>query len=205
MSDSPDLLTRLKAETQDCHQSLEDGLDIMRPSMQRDEYLAMLVRFRGFVAPWESALVASMPVSLREFARQREKTALLDADVRFISDGRCAPHDVPQCTIDFPLQSVAQCLGSMYVMEGSTLGGRIIGPAMAARFNLSDRRGYAYFDPYGERTGSMWKAFKALATESVPVPDIDQAVMAARATFMALESWLVADCLSPRHYASSGS
>lgn len=187
-----ELLARLKAETQDCHQSLEDAVDIMRPSMQRAEYFALLAGFRGFVAPWEKALVAALPVPMREFALQREKTALLDGDLRFISDDHCVPDQLPQCEIDWPLQDTAACMGSMYVMEGSTLGGRIIGPAMAQRFGLSDRRGYAYFDPYGERTGSMWNAFKALATSSVPVQEIDRAVVAARATFMALQSWLSA-------------
>jgi len=185
-----DLLARLKAETQDCHQSLEDALDIMCPSMQRGEYLSLLAGFRGFVVPWEVALAASLPAAMRDFALQREKTALLDDDLRFMSDGTCIPALLPQCTIDWPMDTVAQCLGSMYVMEGSTLGGRIIGPAMASRFNLSDRRGYAYFDPYGDRTGSMWNAFKALATSCVPDNDIDQAVTAARATFEALEVWL---------------
>jgi heme oxygenase len=187
-----DLLARLRAETQDCHQSLENALDIMRPSMQREDYFSLLAGFRGFVAPWEAALVASLPAPMRAFALQREKTALLDDDLRFISDETCVPEQLPQCVIDWPLHTVAQCFGSMYVMEGSTLGGRIIGPAMASRFNLSDRRGYAYFDPYGDRTGSMWNAFKRLATESVQPDDNDQAVWAARATFEALEMWLCA-------------
>lgn len=75
-------------------------------------------------------------------------------------------------------------------MEGSTLGGRFIGPAMAQRFGLSDRQGYAYFDPYGDRTGSMWNAFKAEAVARVPAGEYDAAVAAARATFDALQHWL---------------
>jgi heme oxygenase len=188
-----DLLSRLKIETADCHHALERDMDIMRPTMSRSEYVALLTRFRAFVAPWESILRAALPDALHPFVDAREKTALLDADLAFLGAAPIAPSLAQAGAAQaaaVPLQGVGACFGSLYVMEGSTLGGRFIGPAMAQRFGLSDRQGYAYFDPYGDRTGSMWNAFKAEAVAQVPAAEYDAAVTAARATFDALQHWL---------------
>lgn len=189
-----DLLNRLKIETAAWHSALESALDLMRPSLSRDEYIALLASFRGFVAPWEVALEASVPAAWQPFVRTRHKTALLDADLAFLCDSnipRFSEMSASALRQSVPFDSLGQALGSMYVMEGSTLGGRIIGPAMASRFGLSDHRGYAYFDPYRDRTGSMWKAFKEAAAEGVPVTQYDAAVVSAQQTFIALQRWLV--------------
>lgn len=168
-------------------------MDIMRPTLSRSEYIALLTRFRAFVAPWETALRVALPDALHPFAVTREKTALLDADLAFLGappvEASLAVAGAAQAAA-VPMQCVGACFGTLYVMEGSTLGGRFIGPAMAQRFGLSDRQGYAYFDPYGDRTGSMWNAFKAEALAQVPTTEYDAAVTAARATFDALQKWL---------------
>ncbi|KKB61571.1 hypothetical protein WM40_22445 [Robbsia andropogonis] len=188
-----DLLSRLKTETADCHHALERDMDIMRPTMRRDEYVALLTRFRAFVAPWETRLRAAVPDDLEAFVSTREKTALLDADLAFlgqmpISAALAAGGSAWAATV--PMHGIGACFGTLYVMEGSTLGGRFIGPAMAQRFQLSGRQGYAYFDPYGDKTGSMWNAFKVEATARVPEGEFMEAVASARATFRALQSWL---------------
>jgi heme oxygenase len=185
-----DLMSRLKRETADCHQALEQALDLGRPAMAHADYIALLAGFRGFVAPWERAIAAAVPVRLRAFVQEREKTPLLDADLTFLSESRLVPELLPNCDALPRLSLLGDIFGSMYVLEGSTLGGRFIGPAMAKRFNLSERQGYAYFDPYQAHTGSMWNAFKALAVAELAEDEYDAAVGAARATFSALHAWL---------------
>jgi heme oxygenase len=78
----------------------------------------------------------------------------------------------------------------MYVMEGSTLGGRFIAPHVAKLFHLQNGRGNAYFDGYGPRTGSMWNAFRVTASAAVPHEQVDVAIDAAIATFDSLYDWL---------------
>ncbi|MGI4860536.1 MAG: biliverdin-producing heme oxygenase [Janthinobacterium lividum] len=185
-----ELLSRLKTDTADAHEALERALDLARPVMAHATYVALLAGFRGFVAPWEARLMAALPDTLQGFAREREKTPLLDADLRYLSEGACDPAVLPVCTALPALDSVPRALGSMYVMEGSTLGGRFIGPAMARRFALPDHLGYSYFDPYREHTGSMWNAFKLRMAQEVAPDQADAAVAAARETFTALHAWL---------------
>ncbi|WP_250513244.1 biliverdin-producing heme oxygenase [Caballeronia sp. INDeC2] len=200
-----DLLSRLKNETAACHARLEHALDLMRDDLQRDEYIALLERFYGYVAPWEDAAAACMPASLADFFDARRKTALLAADLAALTGetqlGACLPQadsrdDLPR------MQNIGDVFGSMYVMEGSTLGGRFIAPHVAARLDLAPGLGNAYFDGYGPRTGSMWNAFRETAVASVPEHRYDDAVKAAIATFESLRAWLCpeaadAECLQP--------
>ena len=184
-----DLLSRLKQETAACHARLEHALDLMRDDLQRDEYIALLERFYGYVAPWEDAAAACMPASLTDFFDARRKAPLLAADLVALTGEHQAVEHVSEYGLP-RMHSLGAAFGSMYVMEGSTLGGRFIAPHVAARLHLEPGLGNAYFDGYGPRTGSMWNAFRATASASVPQMQFDDAVNAAIATFDSLHAWL---------------
>ncbi|WP_250490078.1 biliverdin-producing heme oxygenase [Caballeronia sp. INML2] len=188
-----ELLSRLKNETAACHARLENALDLMRDDLRRDEYIALLERFYGYVAPWEDAVAACMPASLSDFFDARRKATLLAADLAALTGETQYVACVQQADAhdDLPrMRNIGDAFGSMYVMEGSTLGGRFIAPHVAERLDLAPGRGNAYFDGYGPRTGSMWKAFRETAAASVPERHYDDAVKAAIATFDSLHAWL---------------
>jgi heme oxygenase len=189
----PDLLSRLKNETAACHTRLENALDLMREDLQRDEYIALLERFYGYVAPWEDAAAGCMPAALATFFDERRKAPLLAADLAALTGERRPVGSVPQADMRYDLprmHNLGDAFGSMYVMEGSTLGGRFIAPHVAVRLDLAPGLGNAYFDGYGVRTGSMWNAFRETAAASVPASQHDDAVKAAMATFESLQAWL---------------
>jgi heme oxygenase len=206
-----DLLSRLKNETAACHARLENALDLMRDDLQRDEYIALLERFHGYVAPWEEAAAACMPASLADFFDARRKTPLLVADLVALTGEKRSAGLLPQADShqDLPrMHNIGDAFGSMYVMEGSTLGGRFIAPHVAERLDLAPGIGNAYFDGYGLRTGSMWNAFRVTAVASVPERHYDDAVKAAIATFETLHAWLCpeaveADSSQPARGAAS--
>ncbi|WP_278009613.1 biliverdin-producing heme oxygenase [Flavobacterium gyeonganense] len=47
----------------------------------------------------------------------------------------------------------------MYVIEGSTLGGRYILKNITTIAGLDKGQGVSYFNGYGEKTGNYWKSF----------------------------------------------
>ncbi|MDR5811863.1 biliverdin-producing heme oxygenase [Caballeronia sp. LZ019] len=197
-----DLLSRLKNETTACHTRLENSLDLMRDDLQRDEYIALLQRFHGYVAPWEDAIGARLPASLRAFFDERRKTPLLAADIAALTGQPATPELADASAALPPVNNIGAAFGSMYVMEGSTLGGRFIAPHVARLLQLEPGVGNRYFDGYGARTGSMWNAFRETAAATVPEAQYDAAVSAAIATFESLQSWL---CVEPLEApASSG-
>jgi heme oxygenase len=188
-----ELLSRLKKETAACHTRLERALDLMRDDWQRDEYVALLECFLGYVAPWEQAVSAHMPAHLRGFFEPRRKSALIAADLETLTGRtpRAAAVRMADAATGLPaLDSLGRLFGSMYVMEGSTLGGRFISPHVAHCLGFGHGRGHAYFEGYGERTGSMWNAFRETAAATVPAAEYDDAAAAAIATFEGLHAWI---------------
>ena len=86
--------------------------------------------------------------------------------------------------------SLESAWGSLYVMEGSVLGGRIISKALEDEAWMPSG-GLRYFDPHGAMTGVLWRRFQAAlytadAPESNPVIELG-----ALRTFELLRSWLV--------------
>ncbi|MGX7003481.1 biliverdin-producing heme oxygenase [Caballeronia sp. KNU42] len=185
-----DLLSRLKNETAECHARLENALDLMRPDWPREDYVALLEGFYGYVAPWEDAVAAFMPAHLRDFFEGRCKASLLASDLTLLTGDNNRANRVTKIEWLPSMESIGRVFGSMYVMEGSTLGGRFIAPHVATLFGLQSGFGNAYFEGYGLRTGSMWNAFRETASANVPPEQYDEAVNAAIATFDGLHGWL---------------
>lgn len=52
-------------------------------------------------------------------------------------------------------------IGVLYVLEGSTNGGRYIARALRRGMGLPEGRGTRYFDPHGEAQNERWGGFKA--------------------------------------------
>jgi heme oxygenase len=57
-------------------------------------------------------------------------------------------------------ESQAEALGMLYVLEGSTLGGRLILRTLKDR-GVDDPR-LAFLDPYGPETGVRWRSFQSV-------------------------------------------
>jgi heme oxygenase len=61
----------------------------------------------------------------------------------------------------------AEALGAMYVLEGSTLGGKIILKTLQSRGVSTDE--LHFLDPYGTDAGALWRAFlRVLERETAP-------------------------------------
>jgi heme oxygenase len=78
----------------------------------------------------------------------------------------------------------------MYVVEGSTLGGRLIARQVERGLGLGSNNGCSYFQCYGEQVGPMWKAFGTTLLARCGWQDERVVVTAARRTFDILHSWL---------------
>ncbi|MGI4814073.1 MAG: biliverdin-producing heme oxygenase [Janthinobacterium lividum] len=184
-----DLFLRLRTETAACHTAIEEAVDVSNRIRTRDSYQALLARFYGFVAPFEDALSAALPDAQREFMGPRFKAPLLRDDLVYLTGNLAVTDALPRCTALPSLDSPAALWGALYVMEGSTLGGRMIAPMVAQSLGLSERHGYSYYEGYGERTGSMWKAFREHAAAELAPSEIDATVAAAIDTFERLGAW----------------
>ncbi|WP_458094157.1 biliverdin-producing heme oxygenase [Roseomonas sp. WA12] len=179
--DTASIRDLLRDGTRPEHDRLEDGLRLTDPALTPDRYRAVLSRFHGFWAGWEPRLAAELGDDAFFFPRRR--LALLRDDLRALD---VAPEGLPICPPP-PLHGRGEAMGSLYVMEGSTLGGRVILKGLERIGVPQDAR--SYFAGNGERTGAMWRAFlERLEAER----DASAVLRGAKATFTTLGNWMLA-------------
>ena len=122
------------------------------------------------------------------FLDPRRRMYLLQADLAALGLSARAVAMLPTCPAPV-LRNAVEALGSLYVMEGSTLGGRVIERNVERCLGLNARHGCTYFAGYGARTGAMWRSFLT-RLDQAPAADAEQVADGATATFERLAWWL---------------
>ena len=182
------LLSRLRTETRDRHDAIEQTLLLMDDDLTLEAYKCRLEQFLGFYKPLEERLLDGRgPLAPWLDVQARRKTPLLEADVTALGQDAAR---LPVCTTLPSLASAAACFGCLYVLEGATLGGVIISGHVGQKLGISPAAGGAFFDGDGEQTGAMWQQFRtAISAFSRQSEAQDAVVASARATFEALQHW----------------
>ena len=189
LSEAVNLPLRLRTATSAAHRRLERDLDLLREPLDRVRITDLLTRFWGFHAAWEPAVRRHRALDSLMVGRYR--LHLLSRDLAELGmsqqDIAALPRCEPAGKLALPL---AGAWGSLYVMEGSVLGGKIISKALE-NVAWMPPGGLQYFDPHGSTTGLMWRRFQdALGAAASPTGD-PAIVLGAQRTFDLLRSWLV--------------
>ena len=175
-------LAVLRAATREHHDRIDRLMDLRR-MQDRSHYARVLRVFDAFLASWEPAVAAALP-HCQDWLQARSRRPFVQQDLRALGLAAAAPAGAP------PLRTDAAAWGSLYVMEGSALGGQVITRSLAAA-GLDRDSGAAYFHGWGEATGRMWREARALLeSELADDTALAQACEAARQTFDHLSSLL---------------
>ena len=187
------VLDRLKAQTRAEHVAMEATLDLMRDDLSLADYRRLLERYLGFYAPvearlaWVLASVAIARLDGLEFETRR-KLPLLQADLAAL--GGPAAATLAVCDALPPLHTPAQAMGCLYVLEGATLGGMVIGRHVQRTLGLTPDCGARFFHGNGARTAEEWRAFRAVLAGFAASPaSADAVVESANETFQSLRHW----------------
>ena len=173
------LLSRLRTETEPQHKALEATLGLMDAGLTLAHYQSLLQRFHAFWYDWQP-LAHGLLQAEGDLLTGRDRTPLLEQDLDFFSLAPLQPDNRPMPV----LPDADAALGSLYVMEGSTLGGQVIARHLERCLGLANGNGYRYFQGYGPRNGAMWAAMRGrLALVAADSPAADRAVTAAAETF----------------------
>ena len=183
----PSVLTRLRAETRAEHEAVERVLDLMDAALSADAYRHRLAQFYGFYDPLEAALQTRCSTQLAMVLPRLNKTALLRQDLQRLGVNTVK---LQLCTDLPPIQTEAEVLGCLYVMEGATLGGRLITQHVQATFGIMPASGGSFFEGYGAATGKMWQGMRQLLLACALDTQAENAIVAnAIATFASLRAW----------------
>jgi heme oxygenase len=181
------LSEKLKEATKTNHQLLEKKLITNIRSIQTaEDYAKLIALFYGFFGGMEAKINEEIdPEKLPDYMQRRKATALADD---LIELGAAMPalangNELP------PIANHLQALGALYVMEGSTLGGKIISKIIRQQLNKPDMAGLSFFNGYGEETDAMWQTFKAVLDQPLSPAEQDVVVQAADQTFIQFRHW----------------
>ena len=185
------LSSDLKARTREHHdraEALPAMQAVVSPDLTRDVYRDHLVRLLGFFGPVEKALahVDGLSGWLPDLDARLVKTGWLRSDLDDLGGGT-RPPEAPA-----PSWSLAEAFGALYVIEGSTLGGRIISRELKRSVGVTSEHGGRFYASYGDERGDRWTAYKAALDQYAERhPEaVDAVVHAAGDTFDAFGDWL---------------
>ncbi|WP_433973049.1 biliverdin-producing heme oxygenase [Tunturiibacter lichenicola] len=179
-------LERLRLETSAAHNSVEQAIPLMGREFTSKEYISCLRRIQGIVGTWEQVAVNSPIGWVRELVVERQRCHLLDQDLRFfgISEINSERPVLPR------MNDEASLLGTMYVMEGSKLGGKLIARHVQNTLELTSGNGTAFFRDHGRQTGLLWKQFCDILRVRVTDPESGQVIESAKEMFRVFGSWV---------------
>jgi heme oxygenase len=186
--DEHDILARLRAATAADHAAIEAALDVMRPDLTLPRYIALLARFYGFYEPWEAA--AGRIDATAAVVAERRKVPMLERDLQALGFSVETMAALPRCATLPSLQNEYEVLGSMYVIEGSTLGGQHVARHVRATLPLPPGVGIAFFSSYGERVGARWREFQGHLRRAAHTGD-NLILRSGCETFRLLHNWLL--------------
>jgi heme oxygenase (biliverdin-IX-beta and delta-forming) len=168
------------------HVAVESGMPVMVEDLDRNSYVHCLQQIHGIVAAWEEWSAETSPEWMHSLLENRQRRGLLERDLAWFG---VAPIDEARPAMP-ETQDAASLLGAMYVMEGSTLGGRLIARHVERVLGLSAGVGNAYFCGHNQQTGTLWKEFCDVLQASVPDRETDTVIAAAKTMFRVFGSWM---------------
>ncbi|NCC28183.1 MAG: biliverdin-producing heme oxygenase [Gammaproteobacteria bacterium] len=183
------LAVQLRQATAEMHQAVE-RLPLMArltsPTVTREDYLEYLHALAEVYAALEGRLLGALSEEIRDDLGARPKLPAILEDLA--EQGQ--PH-VPRASAQLASSGSGAALGGLYVLEGATLGGRVI--AKHLRRCLGPALGSAGFlDFHGEHSSAAWKRFASIL-DSLPAHgrmDAAEVVSGACTTFSVVHRML---------------
>ncbi|HEX6279991.1 MAG TPA: biliverdin-producing heme oxygenase [Pyrinomonadaceae bacterium] len=148
------ILKKLKESTRAQHDAVESSVDVMNRMFTLDDYKELIGRFKKFYTSYEPILPIDELRAAGFDYDERRKLPSLETDAEALNiDGSETYEDLPD------LSTLAKVFGSLYVIEGSTLGGQVISRHLKEHLGITPENGGAFFNSYGSQVGPMWKQF----------------------------------------------
>lgn len=174
----------VKNVTQKEHEEVEAILLPALTSIRTTEdYATILKMFYGYFYPIETSIENFLPLDLLPDLAERRKASTLLEDLHRLGQ---ATDILPICKKLPSISNPAQAFGALYVLEGSTLGGKQIAKMLAKNPAVPEGT-TRFFSGYGEQTGSRWKSFVQVFNQQ---SDGEAVIASANETFYLLKGWM---------------
>jgi heme oxygenase len=174
----------LRRSTRDAHRRTDRDIGRADWLSSPSAYAAFLDRTLRFHRIVEAAVA---PVALRieglDYAERRH-SRWLEADLDALARVGVLPSSPTEQAVRSPpllIDGPGAALGCLYVVEGSTLGGRVLARWIESRLGYGRGSGASSFDAYHDATMTRWRAFGALVEARLASVPKDRGLMLALA------------------------
>ncbi len=161
---SATFLENLRNKTSIPHKNLESlpiSKSIIDPKITIEEYGLYLSLMLDVVENLEDKIYPIV-LNIIPDIEERRKAHLLINDLKYTSFEKrfnlFSFQNLEKISIPF-------AIGIIYVLEGSTLGGRFILKNVQENLGFDEEKGATYFAGYGNKSGNLWKKFLLFLTE----------------------------------------
>jgi heme oxygenase (biliverdin-IX-beta and delta-forming) len=181
------LFEQLHAATKPAHRALERNLNLLQKPVTAARIERALKKFLGFHLAWETEFAHPGIFTQLMMNRGRARFAASDLEALGLSHEEIAR--VPLSEAAAALHRSAEItMGSLYVMEGSTLGGELIAKALRAEPWLPPQ-GLQYFSPPNRDARGDWNELKTWAEARFAPTTWDLIEQGAQETFTLMNTW----------------
>ena len=184
-----DFLTVLRNATSQQHTQLEStdlSKKLLSDFVTTGDYKNYLLKMKDIIAYCEEAIFLLVENVITDI-NSRRKLALIQHDLA------CLQADVNASNLFQPIKkdiTTPYALGFMYVVEGSTLGGRIILKHLKAKLGISEEECGTFFAGYKASTGIRWKDFlHALTLYTSQNNDANEIIEGAKDAFQSIYNY----------------
>lgn len=176
----------LKSRTSLSHacaeRSLLEKLEAIRSNA---DYVAILKMFYGFFFPLQQSIACHITTKHLNDIKERRQASLIIHDLQSLGS---PVQNIPLCTHLPEIENATQAFGALYVMEGATLGGRIIARMLLHNSYLKlSEENLSFFNGYREATAMKWKAFQQALDKEL---DQELLIDTAKETFLLFHNWI---------------
>jgi len=173
----------LRQSTRADHERVDRLLKLDSPELTLARYGEFVRCAHAFHAAMEPAFEGGPLEAWGIDMERRSKRAWLEDDLRHLALAPLPPPETP------PPRTKPALLGRAYVLEGATLGGRVLLERLSPRCGISPGGGATYLAGYAAETGRMWRSFVS-ALDAAPLTAAEAAacIAGARETFAAYEA-----------------
>ena len=150
-------LHRLRQATGPQHKKLESHplSRSLMTDVSWNEYGMYLFAMKEIVKEYDNKVLPFLKDVLPGY-ESRKKADAIENDIAFIAGKTTTLHDAEDFALPL-LTSKAFAFGFAYVLEGATLGGRVIIKHVQSHLPVNEEEGASFFAGYGSQTGWYWK------------------------------------------------
>ena len=174
MAVTESVLRSLRDVTHDAHVRINHHpflSDLIRPGFSIRSYKRLLGAYFHIYEAIEREIDVFVQAHTTDLQYDsRRKLSWLRADLQYLNVG---PSATPRCgTLSHglaPIPDVGALIGTLYVIEGATLGGQVISRHLHRHLGLSASAGARFFNGYGDEatTQQQWQLFCQFADRTI--------------------------------------